>query len=131
MTDAGGMRTILLIEDDRFLRKAAEAALRRHGFAVLTAPDGLEGLRLARAERPDLVLLDLIMPGMQGFEVLKLLKADAQTMAIPVVVLSNLGQDSDVQHAMTEGAVDYLIKANLRLEELVERVTTLCGAAGR
>ena len=128
MNEAGGMRTILLIEDDRFLRKAAEAALRRRGFAVLTAPDGVEGLRLARAQHPDLVLLDLIMPGMQGFEVLKLLKADADTTAIPVVVLSNLGQDTDVQQAMTEGAVDYWIKANLRLDQLVERVTALCAA---
>jgi DNA-binding response OmpR family regulator len=128
MTGPAAARTILLIEDDRFLRKAAEAALRRHGFAVITAPDGVEGLRLARSERPDLVLLDLIMPGMQGFEVLKLLKADAETAAIPVVVLSNLGQDGDVRQAMTGGAADYLIKAELRLEDLVRRVRMLCGA---
>lgn len=128
MSDVGGMRTILLIEDDRFLRKAAEAALRRHGFAVLTAPDGVEGLRLARSERPDLVLLDLIMPGMQGFEVLKVLKADAETAAIPVVILSNLGQDGDVRQALSVGAADYLIKAELRLEDLVKRVRLLCEA---
>jgi DNA-binding response OmpR family regulator len=116
------MPRILLIEDDRFLRRAADAALRRHGFTVLTAVDGEEGLRLARAEKPDLVLLDLIMPGMQGFEVLKLLKADADTSSIPVIVLSNLGQDSDVQHALAAGAADYLIKANLALDMLIARV---------
>ncbi len=119
------MPRILLVEDDRFLRRAAEAALRRHGFTVLTAADGEEGLRLARAEKPDLVLLDLIMPGLQGFEVLKLLKAEAATSAIPVIVLSNLGQDSDVQRAMEAGAADYLIKANLALDMLIERVKAL------
>jgi len=116
------MPRILLVEDDRFLRRAAEAALRRHGFTVLTAADGEEGLRLAQAEKPDLVLLDLIMPGLQGFEVLKVLKADAATSSIPVIVLSNLGQDSDVQHAMAAGAMDYLIKANLALDMLIARV---------
>ncbi len=91
---------ILLAEDDRFLRRAAEATLRRHGFDVLTAVDGEEALRLARAERPDLVLLDLIMPKLQGFEVLRALKEDAATANIPVVVVSNLGQDNDVRQAL-------------------------------
>ena len=119
------MPRILLVEDDRFLRRAAEAALRRHGHTVLTAADGEEGLRVARSELPDLVLLDLIMPGLQGFEVLKLLKEDDATSSIPVIVLSNLGQDSDVQKAMEAGAVDYLIKANLALDMLIERVKAL------
>ncbi len=122
------MQRILVVEDDRFLRKAAEAALRRQGFTVLTAADGEEGLRVARSELPDLVLLDLIMPGLQGFEVLKLLKEEAATSAIPVIILSNLGQDSDVKNAMEAGAVDYLIKANLALETLVARVKALLEA---
>jgi DNA-binding response OmpR family regulator len=122
------MQRILVVEDDRFLRKAAEAALRRQGFTVLVAADGEEGLRMARSELPDLVLLDLIMPGLQGFEVLKLLKAEAATSAIPVIILSNLGQDSDVKAAMDLGAVDYLVKANLALDTLVARVKTLFGA---
>lgn len=125
------MQRILVIEDDRFLRKAAEAALRRQGYSVLTAPDGETGLQVARAEHPDLVLLDLIMPGMQGFEVLKLLKQDASTMPIPVIILSNLGQDSDVKAALEAGAVDYLVKANLALEMLVERVRALFEAPAR
>lgn len=125
------MQRILVIEDDRFLRKAAEAALRRQGYSVVTAPDGETGLQVARAEHPDLVLLDLIMPGMQGFEVLKLLKQDASTMPIPVIILSNLGQDSDVKAALEAGAVDYLVKANLALEMLVERVRALFEAPAR
>jgi DNA-binding response OmpR family regulator len=119
------MQRILVVEDDRFLRKAADAALRRQGFTVLVASDGEEGLRVARSELPDLVLLDLIMPGLQGFEVLKLLKEDATTSSIPVIILSNLGQDSDVKKAMEAGAVDYLVKANLALDTLVARVKTL------
>ncbi len=125
------MQRILVIEDDRFLRKAAEAALRRHGYTVLTAADGQTGLQVAQAEHPDLVLLDLIMPGMQGFEVLKLLKEDASTTSIPVIILSNLGQDADVKRALEAGAVDYLIKANLALDMLVERVRALFEAPAR
>jgi len=114
-------KRILLAEDDRFLRRAEEAALKRAGFVVLAAADGEEALRMAIAEKPDLVLLDLIMPKLQGFEVLKALKADPATAAIPVVVLSNLGQDGDVQRALEGGAVAYLVKANLSLDELVAR----------
>jgi CheY-like chemotaxis protein len=115
-------KSILLVEDDRFLRKAAEATLRRHGFIVRTAADGEEALQRVRDEVPDLVLLDLIMPKLQGFEVLRILKQDPATKQIPVVVLSNLGQDSDVQQALQGGAVAYFIKANLSLQDLVTQV---------
>jgi CheY-like chemotaxis protein len=118
-------RRVLLAEDDRFLRKAAETALKRHGFTVVPAVDGEEALRLARAEPPDLVLLDLIMPKMQGFEVLRALKADPGTAPIPVVILSNLGQDGDVKQAMEAGAAGYFVKANLSLQDLVKRVGEL------
>jgi DNA-binding response OmpR family regulator len=125
-------RRILLAEDDRFLRKAAEAALRRHGFEVLAAVDGEDALRRAREEPPDLILLDLIMPKLNGFEVLRELKQDLLTASIPVIVLSNLGQEGDVQHAMEGGAAAYCIKANLSLEELVRRVEeALANRAGR
>ena len=123
-------RRVLLAEDDRFLRKAAETALRRHGFAVIAAVDGEEALRLARAEAPDLILLDLIMPKMQGFEVLRALKEDPATAAIPVVILSNLGQDSDVKQALEAGAAGYFVKANLSLQDLVKRVGELASGRG-
>jgi CheY-like chemotaxis protein len=120
-------RRVLLAEDDRFLRKAAETALKRQGFTVLAAIDGEEALRTARAEAPHLILLDLIMPKMQGFEVLRALKADPGTAAIPVIILSNLGQDSDVKQAMEAGAAGYFVKANLSLQDLVKRVGELIG----
>jgi DNA-binding response OmpR family regulator len=110
---------VLLAEDDRFLRKAAETMLKRNGFTVTGAADGEEALRLAREVHPDLVLLDLIMPKMQGFDVLAALKASPETAAIPVI-----GQDSDVQLARERGAADYIIKSNIALESLVERVRT-------
>jgi len=113
---------ILLVEDDRLLRKAAESALRRRGFRVLTATNGDDALRTAAAEAPDLVLLDLVMPGLPGHEVLRALKDNEVTAAIPVVILTNLGQDFDVQKALDAGAAAYAIKSNLALKELVALV---------
>lgn len=123
-------RRILLAEDDRFLRKAAEATLRQRGFAVIVAADGEEALRLARTESPDLVLLDLIMPKFQGFQVLGALKQDAATSSIPVIVLSNLGQDQDIERALRAGAVAYLIKTNLSLDDFVKRIEDVLGGTG-
>ena len=123
-------RRILLAEDDRFLRKAGAVALRQHGYTVLLAVDGEEALRIARAERPDLVLLDLIMPKLQGFEVLRALKEDPDTRPIPVIVLSNLGRDRDVQQTMEAGAVGYFTKANLSLRDLVKQVESALGRTG-
>lgn len=113
---------LLLVEDDRFLRKAAEVMLRRHGFEVLTAADGEAGLAVARESRPALILLDLIMPRMQGFQVIEHLKQDPETAGIPVIVMSNLGQESDVQRAMDAGAVAYVVKSNVALHDLADRV---------
>ena len=116
-------KRILLVEDDRFQRTAVEAALRQQGFDIMIAVDGEEALRLlAQADRPDLVLLDLIMPKVSGFEVLRRLKQDPATSHIPVVVLSNLGQKGDVEQAVEAGATAYLVKAKVTLRELVERV---------
>lgn len=124
---AEGARRVLLAEDDRFLRRAASAGLRQQGFTVLTAEDGEQALTVARAERPDLVLLDLIMPKLSGFEVLKALKEDPATTRIPVIVLSNLGQHQDMDRAMTLGATAYFIKAHLSLHELVKKVAEVLG----
>jgi CheY-like chemotaxis protein len=123
-------RRILVAEDDRFLRKAAEMALKRQGYTVLTAADGEEALRAARSVLPDLILLDLIMPKLNGFDVLQALKKDAPTAHIPVIILSNLGQDRDVQQAMDAGAAAYLIKTDLSLQALVQRVEEALTASG-
>jgi CheY-like chemotaxis protein len=117
-----------LAEDDRFLRKAADTALRRHGFSVVTATNGEEALEALRTMKPDLILLDLIMPKVQGFEVLRSVKENPATAHIPVIVLSNLGQEGDVKRAMESGATAYFVKANLTLEEMVTQVESVLAA---
>jgi len=126
-----GAKRVLLAEDDRFLRRAGEAALKRAGYEVLGAADGEEALRMAREHLPSLVLLDLIMPKMQGFEVLTALKLDPATAAIPVIVLSNLGQEGDVQQALKAGAQAYFIKANMSMQDLVKHVDEVLRGALR
>jgi DNA-binding response OmpR family regulator len=127
---SGEPRRILVAEDDRFLRKAAEMALKRQGYTVLTAADGEEALRAAQSELPDLILLDLIMPKVNGFDVLQALKKEAPTAKIPVIVMSNLGQDRDVQQAMGAGAAAYFIKTDLSLQALVQRVEETLTSSG-
>lgn len=113
---------IVVADDDRMFRKAAETTLRRQGYAVTTASDGEEALQLIRSERPDIIVLDLIMPKLQGFDVLQVLKQDSITAAIPVIVLSSLSQEQDKQEALDLGAVAYFNKATCSLGELVKQV---------
>ena len=113
---------ILLAEDDRILRKAGEIALRKNGYLVIVAVDGEEALAKARAEAPDLILLDVMMPKFDGFEVLAQLKADAATRDIPVIMLSNLGDDAAVQQAIGRGARAFLVKSSLRPDQLAAKV---------
>lgn len=116
------MTKIVVADDDRMFRKAAETTLRRQGYAVTTASDGEEALQLIRSEQPDIVVLDLIMPKLQGFDVLQVLKQDSLTAAIPVIVLSSLTQEQDKQEALDLGAVAYFNKATFSLGELVKQV---------
>jgi len=113
---------ILLAEDDRILRRAGEVTLRRQGYMVVVAVDGEDALAKAREHKPDLILLDVIMPKIGGFEVLARLQSDAETRHIPVIMLSNLGQESDVQHAVASGARDYLVKSNVAPDQLAARI---------
>lgn len=123
-------KRVLLAEDDRFLRRACEQSLRQRGYTVISAPDGEAALQLARRERPDLILLDMLMPRMTGLDVLRALKAGAQTREIPVLVLSNSSREQDVQEVTRLGVVAYLVKANLSLQELGERVAGILSGTG-
>lgn len=118
-------RRVLLIEDDRFLRRAGEASLRQRGFAVTVAVDGEEGLARVREEIPDLILLDLLMPKVSGLEVLRALRAEEATRRVPVLILSNSSREQDLQEIKELGVTDYLVKANLSLQELGDRVARL------
>jgi CheY-like chemotaxis protein len=122
---------ILLIEDDKFLRRACEVSLKKRGFTVLTAVDGEEGLQQARTGYPDLILLDMLMPKLSGIETLEALKSDDRMCSIPVVILSNSSVEADVQKAKDLGAVGYLVKASLSLQELGDKVLAYLEEAGR
>lgn len=115
-------KKILLVEDDIFLGELMSKKLIEEGFEVIKAIDGEEGLIKANEERPDLILLDLILPGIDGFKVLEQLKEEAKTSSIPVIILSNLGQREDVEKGFDLGAEDYLIKAHFTPDEIVKRV---------
>ena len=116
------MTKILLIEDDKFLRELIIQKLGKEGFEVVEAPEGEAGLVKMKEEKPDLVLLDLILPGIDGFEVLHRAKEDEAVANIPVIILSNLGQKDDVQKGVDLGAADYLIKAHFTPGEIVEKI---------
>ena len=116
------MKTILLIEDESALQKTIGEALSQEGFSILSALDGEAGLRLAQDKCPDVILLDLILPKANGFDVLKSLKEQDATKNIPVVVLTNLESMEDVQKALDLGAMTYLVKSNYTLQEVVEKV---------
>lgn len=115
-------RRVLLVEDDRFLRRAGEAALRQRGFTVTVAMDGEEALRKVQAEVPDLILLDLLMPKVTGIEVLRALRSQDATRDVRVLVLSNSSREQDLEEIKRLGVTDYLVKANLSLQELGDRV---------
>jgi DNA-binding response OmpR family regulator len=114
-------KKILIIEDDVFLNELMAKKLIEEGFDVIKAVNGEEGLEMAQQERPDLILLDLILPGMDGFEILEKIKEEPETSAIPVIILSNLGQREDIEKGFDLGADDYLIKAHFTPDEIVER----------
>ena len=121
---------VLLVEDDRFLRKAAEVRLKRAGLSVLTAGDGVEALAVARSHPLDVILLDLIMPKLQGFDVLRALKEDPATREVPVLSMCNLGQDAHRERAALDGAAGYLVKANMSLDVLAAEVLRLLQERG-
>ncbi|MBI2056382.1 MAG: response regulator [Candidatus Sungbacteria bacterium] len=113
---------ILLVEDDKFLRNIISQKLTQAGFRVEEAVDGKEALKKVESKAPKLVLLDLLLPEIDGFAVLKRLQENNDLKKIPVIVLSNLGQDEDVRKAKELGAKDYMVKAYFTPTEVIERV---------
>ncbi len=120
-------KNILIIEDDEFLRGLISKKLFAEDFKISVAVDGEEAVKKIKEEKPDLILLDLILPVMNGFEVLSKIKKDSSTNSIPVIILSNLGEKEDIDKALTLGVVDYLIKAQFTPEEIVEKVEKIFG----
>lgn len=121
------MKKILFIEDESALQKTFGEILKQESYEVTSALDGEVGLKLAKRLKPDLILLDLILPKLNGFEVLEKLKEDPETKKIPVVVLTNLEEVEDVEKAIELGATTYLVKESYSLEEVVEKIKKTLG----
>lgn len=119
------MAHILIVEDDDFLRSLAVTKLEKEGFAVSMAANGQSALDSLKTTTADIIILDLMLPVMSGFDVLKAIKADEVTKNIKVIVFSNLGEASDIKTCLDLGANDYLVKANFTLDELVEKIKSL------
>lgn len=113
---------LLIIEDDEVLLRALYLTFHKAGFEIASATDGESGLKMAQRMTPSIILLDLLLPKMSGFDVLKNLKADPKVKDIPVIILSNLGDSGDVDKVKDLGAIDYFVKADVKLADLVKRV---------
>ena len=115
----------MVVEDDRFLSSLIKARLEKEGLSIIQAFDGEEAINLLRQGKPDLIVLDLIMPKVSGFEVLETISLSPQLNKIPVVVLSNLGQDDDIQKAKSLGAAEYFVKIRVSIDDLINKVRAI------
>jgi CheY-like chemotaxis protein len=119
--------TILIVEDDEFLRSLAAKRLEKAGYAIAVAVDGESAFNVALETKPALILLDLLLPGKDGFEVLKQVRENETIKSVPVIIFSNLGRKEDIEKAQQLGANDFLIKANFTLDDLAQKVDEKLG----
>ena len=122
-------QTIMIVEDDSFVMDIYKTKLSQEGFSVVEAENGAEALKKLKDVKPDLMLLDIIMPYMDGLEVLKKMKENEDTKNIPVILLTNLSQKEEVDKGMSLGAKDYLIKSHFTPSEVLEKIKS-CLVAG-
>ncbi len=120
-------KKIMIIEDDRFLSSLMKARLEKEGFAVLQSFDGEEAVQALKTERPALIILDLIMPKVTGFEVLQTISITPGLESVPVMILSNLAQDSDIEKARQLGAREYFVKVKISIDDLIGKIKELAG----
>ncbi len=113
---------VLIVEDEEALRKVLQEKIQDSGFEAFTAKDGDEAWNMAKSKNPDIILLDLILPKRNGFEVLGMLKQDPELKDIPVIVLSNLSEDENLKKALAMGAEDYFVKVQHPINEVVEKI---------
>ena len=118
-------KKILIVEDDPTLRETLKEFMIKEDFQVFAAADGEEGVISAKTENPDLILLDIILPKKNGYEVIKELRADEVTKRTPIVLLTNLGSLSDIEKALSLGATTYLVKNDYKLKEITDKIREL------
>jgi len=123
--------TVLIVEDDPFLSSIAATRLKQEGYNIFLATDGLQALSLIESEMPDLVLLDVVMPGMSGFEVLKKVKSDAKFKDVAILMFSNLGQEHEVAESLALGAEEFLVKAKFTPKEVIEKINAILKKKGK
>jgi len=119
---------VLLVEDDTFLANIYKTKFEMEGYKISVSSNGEIGLKDVKSKKPDIILLDILLPKMDGFAVLEKLKKDAEIKDIPVILLTNLGQKDDVEKGLEMGAVDYLIKAHFKPSEVVDKVKKVLGS---
>ena len=115
-------KTILIVEDNKILRELIVSKLTKENYNVFEAIDGEEGIKKIKEKNPDLILLDLLLPGIDGFEVLSQIKNDPKLSSISVIILSNLGQKEEVEKGLKMGATDYMIKASFTPKEIIDKI---------
>ena len=115
-------KTVLIVEDDVFLMSLLKNRMESAGFSILAAKDGEEAIKILKEIKPDLILLDIILPGKSGFEVLEEMKSDPQISNAPVMIISNLGQDMDIDRGKDLGALEYFVKARSSMDDVIEKV---------
>ncbi len=120
-------KKILIAEDEEIMLNLLQKKLAQEGYEILIAKDGQEGLRLMREVKPDLVLLDIIMPKLGGFEVMEEMQKDSELKDIPIIVVSNSGQPVEIDKAQSLGAKDWLIKTEFDPKEVIEKVVKQIG----
>jgi len=118
-------KKILIVEDDKFLRELMSQKLLKEGYDIRGAVDGEEGIKKIKEEKPDLILLDLILPGIDGFEVLTQMRGTPSMSSIPVIILSNIDQKEDMEKGLKLGAVDFLVKAYFTPGEIVDKIKSI------
>ena len=119
------MKKILIVEDDVFLKNLESSKFNREGFEVMSASTAEEMDTVLAQAIPDIILLDLVLPGLDGFGILKKLKTDKRTSTVPVIIFSNLSDPKDVQQAKENGAAEFIVKANYTLDEIAEKIKKL------
>lgn len=122
-----GNAEILIIEDERFIINPLEITFKKNKWHLSVAANGEDGLVMAKKLKPDLILLDLVLPKMNGYEVLEILKSDPETKDIPVLIISNLARESEIKKGLAGGAVDYIVKANFSMKGLLEKIEKYLG----
>lgn len=121
-------RKVLIVEDDMALFNMYSVELKIKGYDVLNVNDGLQALSKAKEYMPDIILLDIMLPGMNGLNILTELKSDSQTMDIPVIMLTNYGSEDNVKKALESGAADYIMKYKILPSELAEKIEVVLGS---